>query len=643
MNERQRPLYRFGPFSLDPKERVLSREGEPVPLTPKVFDALLALVESSGQLIKKEVLINRLWPDAIVEERGLTQNIFLLRKALGDNGGETKYIETVPKHGYRFIAEVTLCLDEQTGLIVQRRIRASLSLQEATETAAAEPQASPGRWRKRRLQIALASLAIAATFVGLAAGYWSGADRAGRGAAAPQIKSLAVLPFKVLGEDDDKYLAVGIADVLITRLGKFKQLSVRPTSAILRYEATNPDPVKVAREQVVDAVLEGSIHKMGDRVRVTVRLVSARDGTYIWAEQLDEKAGDNLAVEDVIFRHIIKGLALTLDPEQKQRLARSYTHNAEAHRLYILGRHFFSKRDGEGTRKAITYFKQAIELDPAYALAYAGLADTYAFLGSAYFDALPPKEDMPKAKAAATRALELDETLAEAHCALAYVLGWFDHDWPGAERELKRSLELNPNYATAHQRYGWYLLARGQLDAALEEMKRAQELDPLSPPININIGAFLYHQRRYDEALAQFESVVELAPDFGWNHAYLGMAYLQKGDYAGAISELRQEKIPWEQSVWVLAVVYARSGRPKEARKILSRFHEFAQRRYVSPTAFILIYAALGDKDQAFAWLERAYEERDWDLGLLNVDPKLDSLRSDPRFANLLNRVGFAR
>jgi tetratricopeptide (TPR) repeat protein len=339
---------------------------------------------------------------------------------------------------------------------------------------------------------------------------------------------------------------------------------------------------------------------------------------------------------------LAQSLQLRLNDEERQSLAKHYTENQAAHRAYLKGRHFWNKRDAEGMRKAIECFWQAIDLDPNYALAHAGLADTYAFLGSAYFDPSPPSKDMPQAKAAAVRALELDGTLAEAHCALGFVKGWYEWDWPGAEQSLRRALELNPNYATAHQRYGWYLLAMGRLEEALAEMKRAQELDPLSRIININVGAVLYYQRRYDDALAQFRKVDEMDPSFRLNHVWPGWAYAAKGAFPEAIAEFQYEKTPWEQSVWGLGYSYAHSGQPDAAREILIRLEALAKQRYISPSAFILIYTALGEKDRAFAWLEKACEKHDFDLCLLNVDPKLDSLRADPRFPQILRRVGLA-
>ncbi len=641
-------FYEFGPFRIDTVKRLLLRDGGPIALKSKCFETLLALVEARGQVLEKDELMRRIWPDTIVEESNLTGYISTLRKALGENPREHRYIVTVPGRGYSFVAEVKEVWEESAGLILQEQAHLSLVTEEGVVERSLEREGRsflPLRWLsifpslawrwRRSWPVIVAGL----TLLGLAvaASYWWWARQS---QPALSVKSIVVLPLRHTSANDDESLGMEIADVVITKLGSLRQISVRPTSAIFRYKDQSPDPVAVGREQRVDAVLEGRIHRSGESIRVTMQLVSARDGSQLWADQFDGTRSERFAIEDAISQRLAKTLRLSLSDEEQRSLAKHYTENQEANRAYLKGRHYWNKRDAEGMRKAIECFWQAIDLDPTYALAYVGLADTYAFLGSAYFDAAPPSEDMPKAKAAAMKALELDDTLAEAHCALVYVKGWYEWDWPGAEQALRRAQELNPNYATARQRYGWYLLAMGRLDEALAEMKRAQELDPLSRIININVGAFLYYQRRYDEALAQFRKVGEMDPSFRLNHVWPGWAYAAKGAFPEAIAEFQHEQAPWEQSVWGLGYSYARSGRRDAARDILTRLQELAKQRYISPSAFILIHTALGEKDQAFAWLERACEERDFDLGLLKVDPKLDSLRTDPRFSRLLQRVG---
>src|SRR5437588_828228 len=404
-------------------------------------------------------------------------------------------------------------------------------------------------------------------------GLWLRPNRA-NGVTTTAVGSIAVMPFKLVDEEDRDHLGVGMADLLITRLGALRQINVRPTSAILKYQEQEADPASVGREQQVDAVLHGRIQKIGERWHIPVQLTDTRDGSLLWKAEFDEDSSRLYAVEGPIAQGLAEALKVNLGANEKQQFAKHYTENAEAHRLYIEGRHYWNKRDQEGCRKAIIRFQQATDIDPTYALAWTGLADTYAFLGSAYFDPVPTREDMEKAKTAAARALELDDTLAEAHCAMAAIKGWYEFDWKGAEEELKRSLELNPHYATAIQDYAWWLLAKGRMDEALAELKRAQLSDPLSAPINSNIGAFLYFQRRYDESLAQFQKMFERDPNFGWNHTWIGWVYLEKGDFKRAIEEFKYEKSPYEEGVWGLAVAYARIGRIEEARRILSRFYQ---------------------------------------------------------------------
>ncbi len=491
--------------------------------------------------------------------------------------------------------------------------------------------------KKSRKPIAILSIA-GLTLIALAlAGLWLKANP--ENGKTLSVNSLAVLPFKLINEEDKDHLGVGMADGLITRLSALKQIDVRPTSAILKYQEQEADPASIGRKQQVDAVLHGRIQKIGERWHLAVQLTDARDGSLLWKAEFDEDSSRLYAVEGPIAQGLAEALKVNLGANEKQQFAKHYTENAEAHRLYREGRHYWNKRDQEGCRKAIIRFQQATDIDPTYALAWAGLADTYSFLASAYFDPLPPREDMEKAKAAAAKALEYDDTLAEAHCAMASIKGWYEFDWKGTEEGLKRALELKPNYATAHQEYAWCLLAMGRMDEALGEMRQAKKSDPLSPAINSNIGAFLYFQGRYDESLAQFQMMSERDPTFRRNHPWIGWVHLEKGDFRKAIEEFKYEKLPYEQGRWGLAVAYARTGKTGEARKILNQFYQLARERYVSPTAFILIHLSLGEKDKAFEWLERAYEARDFDLCEIKVDPRLKPLRSDPRFSDLLKRM----
>jgi len=389
----------------------------------------------------------------------------------------------------------------------------------------------------------------------------------------------------------------------------------------------------------VETVLDGSIQRQGDRLRVTVQLISVKDGSQLWGKTFDEKFTDIFAVQDAISEKVTEALALKLSGEEQTGLAKRYTENAEAYQLYLLGRFYWNKRSEEGIKKAIAYFDQAIEKDPNYALAYAGLSQCYIVLDAYYL--LPPQEAIPKAKAAATRALEIDDTLAEAYAALATY--YYDWDWPAAERQFKRAIELNPNYATAHQWYAEFLVNQGRFDEGIAEIKRARELDPLSLIINTVLGRSLYQARQYDQGIEQLRNTIEMDPNFVPAHRHLGQAYEAKGMYSEAVAEM-QKAVTLSGStpeyMAVLGQAYALSGKRAEAMKIVEELKEQSKQRYISACGIALIYAGLGEKDRAFEWLEKAYQEHDYGLIYIRVAPGLESLRSDPRFADLVRRVG---
>ena len=632
MNAPPKHFYEFGPFRIDTVKRLLLNDGEPVALKSKCFEMLLALVEARGEVLEKDELMRRVWPDMIVEESNITVYISMLRRALGESPQEHHYIVTISRRGYSFVAEVKEVWEGD----------AKPNEQEPEEAPTSTVSSPPISWFSgfipRRLRYApllvVGGLLLLGT--GLAISNWRDTR--------PPIRSIAVLPFRLLNVNDDPTLGLQISEVLSTKLGGVRQLSVRPPSAVNKYKDHPADSVTAGREQQVDAVLEGSIHQQaGEHIRVTVQLVSVKDGAQLWSDQFDGTRREVFKIEDDISQRVTRALALSLSGEEQRHLTKHYSEIAAAREFYSKGRDYWKRRDAEGLRKAIEQFKQAIALDNAFALAYTGLADTYAFLGSAYFDPNPPREDMLEARRAALTALQLDDTLAEAHCALAFVVGFYDWDWPQAKRELKRALELKPNYATAHQRYGWYYMAMGQLDEALAEMKIAHSLDPNSAIIGINVGAVLYYQRKYDEALGQFRRASERHQDFLLNHVWLGWNYAAKGAFPEAIAEFQRESSPWEQSRWGLGYVHALTGNGNAAREILRQLQELSRQRYISPSAFILIHLSLGEKERALDWLEKAVEERDFDMCLLKVDPKLDSLRADPRFSRLLQSVGLRR
>ena len=459
---------------------------------------------------------------------------------------------------------------------------------------------------------------------------------------AKPIKSIAVLPFKpLIAESRDEALELGMADTLINKLSNIRQVTVRPLSAVRQYTSVEQDAVAAGREQKVDAVLDGNIQRSGDKVRVTVRLVRIGDGAGIWTDQFDTPSTDIFAVQDSISERVASALALKLSSEERGLLTKRNTQNPEAYRLYLLGRYQLNKSTDEGLRKALENFRQAIDSDSNYALAHVGLADAYIAQGA--FDALPPKESFPKAKQAALQALQLDEHLAEAHVSLANAKFYYDWDWAGAEYEFKRALAINPGYSDAHQMYGYYVSSKGRSDEAVKEMQQAQDLDPLSLPKITAVGEVLYMARRYDEAIAAYQKTLEMDPNSGFAYWALGRVYLEKGMHADAIAAF-QKAIPLsgdspDESA-SLGCAYARSGRKAEARKIIDHLKELSKRRYIAPSVIAAIYADLGEKDEGFMWLDKAYEEHDFILVLLKVEPMFDKLRSDPRFTLLLKRVG---
>jgi TolB-like protein/Flp pilus assembly protein TadD len=437
-----------------------------------------------------------------------------------------------------------------------------------------------------------------------------------------------------------EYLSDGISESLINGLSQLPDVKVIARSSAFKSKGTEVDLKELAKALGVEAILTGRLTQRGENLSISVELVNASDKTQMWGEQYDRKMSDLLAIQREIAREIVEKLKLKVSGEEKG-LAKHYTESNEAYQLYLKGRFYWNKRTGEALKKSIEYFNQAIEKDPSFALAYVGLADCYVVPANP----LPPREVMPKAKAAAMRVLELDETLAEAHASLARVLAAYDWDWTSAEKEYKRAIELNPRYAIAHQWYGGCLAVMGRSNEAIAERKRAQELDPLSLIINFELGSAFYYARDYDQAIEQFQKTLELDQNFPPAHVSLPAAYEQKGMYGEAIAEFKSA-IPrkggseWTLSKAGLGHVYAVSGKKSEARTVLEELKQLSGQEYVPAPGIALIYAGLGEKDQAFAWLDKGYEERSFQMQWIKIEPRWDSLRSDPRFQDLMRRVG---
>jgi tetratricopeptide (TPR) repeat protein len=510
--------------------------------------------------------------------------------------------------------------------------------EQGEQTGAVNEARTTPRRPPQMLRVALAAGVMLAVLILLAGSLWPKPPQP-----AMPIKSLAVLPFKPLVADSrDEALEMGLADTLITRLGSLRGIEVRPLSAVRQYTNLAQDAVAAGREQRVDAVLDSSFQRSGERIRVTVRLLNVANQAALWTYQCDEYCTDIFAVQHAISEKVAGALALQLSGEERELLAKRYTDNPDAYQAYLKGRFFWQKRTGDGAKKAVAYFEQAIRMDPNYALAYAGLSDATAILGDS--GVLPLQESRQKALALAMKALELDDTLAEAHATLALVIGDYHRDWSAGERHFQRAIELNPSYAEAHEWYAHHLMCVGRHEEAIAEAKRAQELDPLSLNATQNLGHVFLNARQYDRAIEQLQTVLDLDPDHGFSHFLLGMVYMHTGRHEEAIAEFQRVKRLSDTvapgAVALLGYTYAIAGQRKKAEASLVELDQLATRRYVAPFPRALIYTGMGEKERAFEWLEKAYAGRNWQLRFLKVSPLFDPLRSDPRFTDLLKRMG---
>ena len=502
--------------------------------------------------------------------------------------------------------------------------------------------AEPDRRTRRRVALGAALLSIILAVV--ASAYVSLGRRITSTNAGWVVRSLAVLPFQPLGGDvRDETLELGMADALITRLSNLDQIQVRSMSAVLPYARSGRAPQAAGRELGVDAVVEGKIQRADNRIRITVQLLRVRDGASLWAGTFDEQFTNIFTVQDSISQQVASALPLTLSSEEAKRLTRLETRNPQAYQLYLNGRYFLSQGVGDELRKAADLFEQAIKLDPTYALAYAGLADSFASWANSSI--IPSKDAYLKARAAALKALELDDTLASAHATLGAVNLFYDWDWPGAERAFRRAIALNPDDVSAHRRYALGLMWLGRFDEAIREIQRARELAPVDRETNANLALVLYFARRYDEAIVEARRTLEMDRGFSQAHRTIARAFVEQRQYEQAIAEFHEAIASGGIQLLKaeLGHAYAVSGQRKEALKILNELNDVAKQRYVSPYDMAILHIGLGDTDQAFAWLEKSFTERERWMLQLKVAPFLDPLRSDPRFAELVQRVGVWR
>jgi DNA-binding winged helix-turn-helix (wHTH) protein/TolB-like protein len=637
MGQQTNGFYEFGSFRLDTAEHLLWQNGRTVPLTPKAYETLLVLIKQRGRVVEKDELMKEIWPDTFVEEANLAHNISLLRRALGERPGEQQYIQTVPKRGYRFVAGVREVADQNTGPILPERseiqsVTGDTGIAGQNEKVAPAHIASPFARPIFKVIVSVFLLSLLA-LVGVGLYLRSKPEQA--------VRSLAVLPFSNGSADPQlEYLSDGITASLINNLSQSPEMQVKSRTMAFHYKGQEANPQQVGRALGVSAIMTGKVVQQGDALIIQTDLVRVVDGLQIWGAQYIRKGSDIFAVQEEIARDIALKLRLKLvSADQKQRTKR-YPANTEAYHCYLKGRHIMDKRSRETIAKSVGYFEQAIRLDPNYALAYADLS--YAFVSLSFLGARPATEVMPKAKESVAKALEIDEGLAEAHTTLGTIKYAFDWDWKGAEQELQRAIEIDPNYGDARRANAFYLTYLGRFSEALAEINRAVELEPVSVLFNRDVAQILWSARRYDEVIEQCHKTLDLDPNMRTVYGWLARAYEKKGLYEQAIEAYLNSAEVFSfgpESGAALNEAYAVSGWKGFWRLMLEMVKKRSKQRYVSPFLFAEIYVRLGEKEQALHWLEKTYQERLSAIVALNVNPMWDEFHSDPRFTALLRRA----
>jgi DNA-binding winged helix-turn-helix (wHTH) protein/TolB-like protein/Tfp pilus assembly protein PilF len=625
IDEPQTTVYEFDEFRIDTAKRLLlKRTGEAVPLMPKAFETLLHLVKNSGKVLAKEELIEAIWSETIVEDNNLTQNISILRRVFGEKPGEHRFIATVPGKGYKFVPEVRESAREK-----------------AKEPAAAEPDSGfvanpkPETRNRAARRFAFILPAILGILVLGAIGFYL--RRESGKSADVSIRSIAVLPFKPLvAENRNEALELGMADTLISKLAG-DEIVVRPLNAVRRYNSLEQDSLAAGRELGTEAVLDGTIQTAGERIRVSARLFRIADGKQLWSGQFDEKLTGIFEVQDSISGRVASALKIQLGNRGKKRS----TANVEAYQLYMKGRFHALRLTRAETDKAIEYFHKTIEIDPNYALAYVGLAEAY--LPMALTSGRPSREVLPQAKAAAQKAVELDETLPEAHAALGLVIFWFDWDWRAAESQYLRALELNPHSPEARFGYAHLLSNTLRHEEAMAEIRRALELDPLTLRNNAVEGQILFFAGKHERALDRLQNALELEPNFWLAQLFISRVYSEMGKHAEAVEAAKKAGAISgnSQSIAYRAYALAKAGKAAEARLLLDELAKLSASGYVPPYNIALVYNGLGEEQKALDYLEKGFAERDGRMIFLAVEPMWNNLRGEPRFTDLLRRMNF--
>ncbi len=639
-------IIRFGLFEADLGAGELRKGGIRVRLPGRSFRILAMLLDKPGQLITRDELRNELWQDdTLVDfDHGLNNAMMRLREILCDSSGNPRFIETLHRRGYRFIAPV------QEATILPQQVDAPIppkneQLIDTPEKLVIAESANPNRptlqverrsW-PTRFWIAMLSIAFMAGLSVFAVPYVR-AVASGR-LAAGQSTSLVVLPLENLsGNRDQDYFADGMTDELIANLAKIRSLRVISRSTAMAYKGTRKSLSEIARELKVDAVVEGTVMRVGDRARITAELIQVSSDRHLWAETYESQMGDILALQNRVSSAIVNEIRITLTPEEKERLEKKPYVSPEAYENYLKGRYCWNRRSAQKLDSAIRYFELATDKDPKYALAYAALADCYSIISATIFGTTSPNEAAPKARAAARRALEIDPHLAEAETSLATVKFNYDWDWAGADAGFRKAIDLDPSYGTGYQRYSLYLTAMGRFQSSFDQINKARDLDPMSLSINFSLGWRLYMAREYDRAIQQLQNTLEMDSTYELPHWVLGQAYEQKGDYVHALTELHKAADLAHNTPLMVASLghcYAVSGNRKEAERLLATLMAESKNQYVSPYYIAIVHAGLGRNYDAIRWLEKAFSERANGLVFLKVDPELDALRSNARFRQL--------
>jgi len=638
-------VVRFGAFELDLRSGELRKQGRKIRLEGQPVHILIYLLETPGELITREQLHRRLWPaDTFVNfEHGLNAAIKRLRRALDDSADNPRFVETLPRRGYRFIAPVQGGTQGQaSSTTVEDQLDEHAAAESAPEVINADvsaPKTAVRRGSRKTLAWTLSGVAVLLLAGGLS--LWRQSENRSRSV----IGSLAVLPLASLSADtSQEYFSDGMTDELIAELGQIGGLQVISRTSIMTYKGTHKSLPQIARELNVDAVVEGTVLRSGQQVRITAQLIEAATDKHLWSQSYERDIRDTLALQKEVARSIAGQIQIALTPREQAVLKNSHRVNPEAYEAYLRGRYFWNKRTAEGFKKAIEYFTEATQRDPTYAPAYTGLADSYALSGDWEYGVLAPQEAYPKAKAAATRALALDDSLGEAHISLAFALQNFDWNWKDAGSEFRRGIELSPGYATGHQWYAWYLTAVQRNTEAIDEIKKAESLDPLSLIIGADLAEELLIAHRYDEAIKESQKIIEMDPRFAVAHYELGQAFVQKRLYTEAIAELAKaiESSGGSSTCTSnLAYAYAVSGRRDEAVRLLDDLKKRSNHGFSNAPEIALVYVGLNENDQAMASLERAYQERFNPTILFR--PAFDALHSDSRFQDLMHRIGLTQ